>query len=74
MVADAEQALGPDTGQPALRDAGTGQYADLNEAARAAKGVELPGGLTPTENPVKGPDGNDELRDAHWAMKAQRQA
>jgi len=73
MVADTEQALDPE-GRPAMRDAKTGRYADLNLEARAATGVEVPGGLTPTERPVKAPDANDELRDAYWRMKAQRAA
>jgi len=74
MVADAEQALDPAAGQPAVRDAGTGQFADLNEAARAAKGVEVPGGMIPTARPVKRSDGNDGIRAAYEAMVARRNA
>lgn len=70
-TADASAALDPD-GQPTVRDASTGQYADLNEAARAATGVDVPGGLTPTARPVKRSDGNDGIRAAYEAVVARR--
>jgi len=73
-VADASDALDPD-GRPAIRDASTGQFADLDEAARAATGVDVPaGGIIPTERLVAAPDPNQALRDAYFAAVARRNA
>ncbi len=72
FVADTTEALDPE-GQPAIRDASSGEFADLGEAAREAVGLQETGGL-PTEQPAAAPDPNQGIRDAFWRMKGQRAA
>ena len=48
-VADAEQTLDPNAPDAQVRDAQTGQFADLGDAARDAGHRPMPGGIVPTE-------------------------